>query len=123
MVVEARLRNFRIRQVFGQVGAVRVSSVLRSCPLRTHLNSLSSSITCTPCSKFAAPFWPTDAKWPLTAIDSGGAVIALLMFDGLLPFVLEDTGDKGGERFDAAMMTSLPILRLFHIIGNNIHAL
>jgi hypothetical protein len=84
---------------------------------------LSSSITCTPFSKFAVPFWPTEAKWPLTAIDSGGAVIALLTFDGLLPFVLEDTGDKGGERFDVAMMTSLRILAYFMFPGSNILAL
>jgi hypothetical protein len=57
-------------------------------------------------------------------MDSAGAVIALLTFDGLLPFVLEDTGDKGGERVEVAMMTCLDICpRLFHVTGNNILAL
>ena len=45
-------------------------------------------------------------------MDSGGAVIALLTFEGLLllPFALEDTGDNGGESVEEAMMTSLCIL-------------
>jgi hypothetical protein len=57
-------------------------------------------------------------------MDSAGAVIALLTFDGLLPFVLEDAGDKGGERVEVAMTTCLDICaRLFHVTGNNILAL
>jgi hypothetical protein len=110
VIVETGLGDFRKGQVFRQIGAVRVSRAFRMYLLGTYLNSFSSSITCTPFSKFAVPFWPIEAKWPLTAIDSGGAVIALLIFDGLLPFVLEDTGDKEGEGFGAAMMTSLRIL-------------
>ena len=70
--MEAGVSNIGILEVFSKVGAASVSVSIPSIQTHlAHLNSLSSSTTCTPCSKFAVPFWPTDAKWPLTAILSG----------------------------------------------------
>lgn len=62
------------------------------------MKSFSSSITCTPCSKLAVPFWPADAKWPLTAILSG-AVKDLFTAVGRRDD--EAAGDSGGESVEA----------------------
>ena len=70
------------------------------------MNSFSSSITWTPCSKFAEPFWPMEAICPLTAICSG-AVADLRDMDGRWEdnFV-GSRGDPGGDFDKCAIVTS-----------------
>jgi hypothetical protein len=68
VVVEASLGNMFVLEVLVEVGAIRDKSASRKEELSaspTYLNSLSSSITWTPCEKLpVAGTSPTAEKWP-----------------------------------------------------------